>query len=263
MGWLSRHALVIAVVLVLVAAGSSMGAARQSGGTPAAGTPIGGTPAGATPLGATPVAGPAGVGGPSLQQPPGLVDLLAAPTPGTVSIVASYPITTGSDGIGVTMVLVRNATDQPVANISVAGSVRDTSGALTAVGANETTWPAVVQPGQVAHAYLKFQGAVAYGTSGQYAVTWGPVPPYSSDVSLEIQEANKLGDGIIGFVRNPSPDVAYQGILAGSCYDAAGQMTNWLYGPLANTRLAGNSVVPFNIAFNTPGCTSFILTAGA
>lgn len=258
MRWFSANALVIAIVLTFVAAGSSI-AVSQAINTPVAGTPTTGTPNGDTPVA---ISGP-GSGGPSLQQPVDLIDQLPAATPGEVSVVASYPITTGADGIAATMVLLRNATDQPVANVSVAGTVRDASGALMAVGANETTWPPVIAPGQVAHAYIQFQGAVASRTAGEYAATWGPVPASSSGVSLEIQEANSLGDSIIGFVRNPGSDTAYQGVLAASCYDTNGQMTNWLYRPLENTSLDANHVVPFNVAFNTPGCTSFVLTAGA
>lgn len=48
MGWLSRNALVIAIVLVPIAARSSMGVAQQSDGMPTAGTPVGTTPVAGT-----------------------------------------------------------------------------------------------------------------------------------------------------------------------------------------------------------------------
>ncbi len=267
MRWIARNSLVIALVLVLVTAASSMGVARQSGGTPAAGTPveaslITGTPVEASPVAGTPIDSSADALT-ALIQPSDLLERLPQPIPGEVTVIADSSITTNSDDETRTMVLVRNGTNQPVGNVAVTGSVRDASGALVAAGASESTWPAVIQPGGVAQAFVIFQGDVPDFTFGSYSATWGALPDNSLLVDLVIQEANPVAESIIGFVRNDTNETAYFGVVAGSCFNSSGVLDDWTVHPLDNTRLEPGQSAPFEVSFGAYACQSFILTTAA
>ncbi len=244
MRWLARNSLIIALVLTIVAAVSSV-AAFQPAGTPAAGTPISGTPI------ATDATNDA-----YFASPADLLDQIPSGEPSTVSVIGNGLVFQNQ-----VFVAVRNNTSATVGSVSIAVSALDASGGLIAVGSSEQVVPAVIQPGGIGQSLIALQSPAPDGTAVQITVSAGPVPSYVSTAPLTITQATNTGSAIIGFAMNATGSPSSSPRFAISCWGADGSLVSYP----AYTIFDGYSVPPgANAAFtaSTASCDRFLVTAG-
>jgi len=136
--------------------------------------------------------------------------------PGEVSVVAVSP---SLDRSGSLPVVVRNNTPQPVGPIDVAGTARDSSGALVASGSSQGFKPVVVAPGEVAYGYVYFGDEVPPGASFDLTVSSDAVTDYFMPVL--ITELSATGDQLIGILMNDASTTVSGPIgVDAICFDA-------------------------------------------
>ena len=241
MRWLSANALVIAIVLTLVAAGSSLVAA-QSNGTPAGGN---GTPVPISSTGDTYFASPIDL---LTQLPPG--------EPATVSVIGNGLVFQNQ-----VFVAIKNNTTATVGSVSIAVSALDTSGALIAVGSSEEVVPSIIQPGGIGQSLIALQSPAPDGTAVQIVVSAGAVPSYVSAQPLLITQTTNTGSAIIGFAMNPTGSPSSFARFAISCWASDGTLASYP----AYTTFDGYTIPPGGTAAFTASatsCDSFLITAG-
>lgn len=245
MRWLAWNSLVIALVLVLIAAATSV-TAFQPAGTPEAGTPVGGSPSAATPI--------AGTGSLVYAQPAALLSLLPQPGSESVVVIAQAPVRRNQ-----VFVMIRNDTFAPVGEISVGVSVRDSTGALLAVGTSFRTIPANVEPGGLAQAVIDLDGSAPDGSQAQTAITYGATG-FALATPLPILEVDYTGSTLVGFVQSPGRAAAGSVQIAVSCWTAEGSFSDYAPIQYINSIVDQPSLASFGV--DATGCDHFIITTG-
>lgn len=184
--------------------------------------------------------------------------LLPPGEPGIVDIVA-----VGSPVRGTVPIAVRNNTGTDVLLNGVLGIARDQSGALAFSGDVSTVAPFVLSAGQVAI------GDVYFGPSDLPGGLTFEFEPESSPVGggnafrqdLEIVEATRKPEGIVGIARNPT-DQMLNGPFSviGVCFDQSGAIQGYYAAYAAKNELAPGDSTQFTATFYGSGpCDAHLL----
>lgn len=234
-------------------------AALETSAAAPAGTPL--SPPGAalatpvSPAAATPAFGSSPVYGNAWE-------FLAPGTQGEVSVVVSGAV--GGYGI---LVIVRNNTDRPKANVQVGAEVRDNAGNLIAVGSSFSIMPTIVQAGGYAIGGASFGGVeLPQGATVTFDVSASDdlgLYSLNGPVNVELVEFNARPETIVGTFRNGT-DTAIIGqiyfVLA--CFDDDGTLLASEHGIATGTDLAPGETTAFR-AFglgSVPPCNRYLIT---
>lgn len=184
--------------------------------------------------------------------------LLPAGEPGVIAIIAI-----GSPVRGTVPIAVRNNTGTDVLLNGVLGIARDQSGALAFSGDVSSVAPFVLIAGQVAI------GDVYFGPSDLPAGLTFEFEPETSPVEggnafrqdLEIVEATRRPDGIVGIAINPT-DQPLSGPfrVIGVCFDQSGAIQGYYAAYAAKDALAPGETTQFTATFYGSGpCDAHLL----
>jgi hypothetical protein len=128
--------------------------------------------------------------------------------------------------------MVRNGTDEPVWHVQVTATAR-VDGELVAVGQQEgDAAPFRLAPGEFAMTSLFFNRAeISASATIETDVRSEAEEPSTPVIDLEILDATRQGDTVIGIVRNPSDaETGTTATLAVGCFSASGDMTGFARG---------------------------------
>lgn len=108
-----------------------------------------------------------------------------------------------SFGLGTMPVVIRNNTASTRTDIEITASVRDGAGRLVATGSGDRSVPATLTSGGVGLAEVEFDnpGAIPAGATYTFTVT-ASAPSALGNLTLDVTEANHVGDTIVGSATN-------------------------------------------------------------
>jgi len=212
-------------------------------------------------LGATCLAGCASAAAVAAAGPPpigvlGGLPKLPAGKPGTVSVVAQGAYGQYSPGT-VLPVVIRNATTKAVSGLYVTGTALSPKGHALADGQDEGVQPAVVAPGGLALAFVRFGGSLPAGTRFRLTVAETPAgldTGYSSPTDMPLSGLRYLRGQLTGTGTNTTRRKVYKTFdVFAACFDRSGALVAFgkTFGKKAEA--APGQKVPFTLVFGRRG----------
>lgn len=186
------------------------------------------------------------------------VALLPAGTAGKVEVVLAGVY----DG-NTLPIIVRNNTDADIADLKVSATAKTASGDLIAAGGDQGFRPNVVTAGSYGIGYLYFDGAALPGDATfEFNVTYEkPGGRFVSALDLTYQEANFLGDRIVGVMKNDHDETVTGPLgIAVACLGADGSILEVQQGYADQEEVPAGGTVPFQVSFYSGvDCSAFVL----
>jgi len=164
-------------------------------------------------------------------------------------------------------IVVRNGTDQPVANVKVAITVRDAAGGLLAVGEQEGAFaPYTVAPGDAAIGSVLFNGA-SFGPDAVLDIAVaGQVPDerFLTFADMQVVEFNVQGDQILAIISNPYDRATAESLTLGiMCFDASGNIVAFARDYASVAAIAAGGTVPVSASLPAGSCDRYAIAATA
>lgn len=188
-------------------------------------------------------------------------DLLAAATPGELSVVAFGLHPSGFYAA----VILRNGTDTPMGGAKVGVEARDASGNLVGAGSTTIVQPPVIDPGALATAYVSFGGA-AMPADAVLTVSATPEPNlldlYADHAGAEVTELVVTDLSIVGTLTNPGTAALSDVRLSIACFNDAGMLYALEVGITTQASIEPGGSSAFNgvLVGDTSPCASVLIT---
>ena len=186
--------------------------------------------------------------------------LLPRGTAGELSVVATGVY----DGSSLPLV-VRNNTDQAVADVTVASTVRGSDGNLLATGGDQGFKPSTIGPGDIAIGYVYFDGAeLSADASYEFEVDADtPGDRTLGRLDLEVAESSLVNDRVVGVLSNPHDEVVSGPIgVYLACFAEVGTLVSFHQGFTDKDEAAPGETVPFQVTmFGDASCPRFAVAA--
>lgn len=186
------------------------------------------------------------------------VALLPAGSAGEVEVV----LVGVYDGTSLPIV-VRNNSDEAIAQVTVSATARSASGDLIAAGGDQGFRPNVVEAGSYDIGYVYFDGAdLPADATFEFKVSYEePGGQFVSALDLTFVEATFLGDRIVGELKNEHDDTVTGPIgIEVVCLDSNGALLSEESGYADVEEAAPGESVPFQVSFyGGEDCSMFVL----
>jgi len=159
-------------------------------------------------------------------------------------------------------IVVRNNTSQTAIRIKVTGVAKSTSGKLLATGADQTLYPNVVKPGEIAFGYVYFSGAnlPANARFGLTASWDRSLAQYENIRDLVITQAAQAGDRVVGMAQNRYRVVVSGPISAGMvCFSSSSTLLGDHSDFADQDRVSAGGRLPFQVETLGDPCPVFLV----
>jgi hypothetical protein len=162
-------------------------------------------------------------------------------------------------------IIVHNNTRSAIEDVSVEGTVFDSSGVLFAVGGALGIDPGWIVSGGIGVGYLYFDGIELPAESVvEMTVSYEASQSRGSLSSLEAQVAewNQVDDRIVGFLANPhSIEVIEPIAIIAVCLTDDGSITSYSSSFAESASIPVGGQIPFQVTLDTNVCTHIIIVA--